>query len=101
MCAGEIPSVGDFVMYRGWCFEVLHADDKKILQVRVDRLVGAAAGEAGQNATTTTESGNEEMDEQGQMAGEDYLEGAHETESGSHSSGTDSGPFPPQPTVPQ
>lgn len=41
MCAGEIPSVGDFVMCRGWSFEVLHADDKKILQVKVDRLIGA------------------------------------------------------------
>jgi CBS domain containing-hemolysin-like protein len=41
MCAGEIPNVGDFVMSRGWCFEILNADDKKILQVKVDRLVGA------------------------------------------------------------
>jgi hypothetical protein len=41
MCSGEIPNVGDFVMSRGWCFEILHADDKKILQVKVDRLVGA------------------------------------------------------------
>jgi hypothetical protein len=41
MCAGEIPHVGDFVMSRGWCFEIMHADDKKILQVKVDRLVGS------------------------------------------------------------
>lgn len=41
MCAGEIPHVGDFVMVRGWCFEIMHADDKKILQVSVERLVGA------------------------------------------------------------
>lgn len=41
MCAGEIPNVGDFVMSRGWCFEIVHADDKKILQVKVDRLIGA------------------------------------------------------------
>lgn len=40
MCAGEIPNTGDFVMFRGWCFEVVNADDKKILQVRVERLVG-------------------------------------------------------------
>lgn len=40
MCAGEIPNIGDFVMCRGWCFEIAHADDKKILQVRVERLVG-------------------------------------------------------------
>mmetsp|Transcript_15730 Transcript_15730/g.28345 ORF Transcript_15730/g.28345 Transcript_15730/m.28345 type:complete len:390 (+) Transcript_15730:198-1367(+) len=41
MCAGEIPHVGDFVMSRGWCFEIMNADDKKILQVKVERLVGA------------------------------------------------------------
>lgn len=41
MCAGEIPSTGDFVMSRGWCFEILNADDKKILIVRVERLVGS------------------------------------------------------------
>jgi len=41
MCAGEIPQIGDFVMSRGWCFEVMNADDKKILQVKVDHLVGA------------------------------------------------------------
>mmetsp|Transcript_102402 Transcript_102402/g.153471 ORF Transcript_102402/g.153471 Transcript_102402/m.153471 type:complete len:601 (+) Transcript_102402:2-1804(+) len=41
MCAGEIPHIGDFVMSRGWCFEIIHADDKKILQVKVDRLIGA------------------------------------------------------------
>merc|ERR1719491_2067731 len=41
MCSGEIPQVGDFVMSRGWCFEIMNADDKKILQVKVDRLVGA------------------------------------------------------------
>ena len=41
MCAGEIPQVGDFVMSRGWCFEIMNADDKKILQVKVDKLVGS------------------------------------------------------------
>jgi hypothetical protein len=41
MCAGEIPNIGDFVMSRGWCFEIMHADDKRILQVSVERLVGA------------------------------------------------------------
>lgn len=40
MCAGEIPKQDDFVMSRGWCFEVMSADDKKILQVQVCRLVG-------------------------------------------------------------
>jgi CBS domain containing-hemolysin-like protein len=41
MCAGEIPRVGDFVMSRGWCFEIMNADDKKVLVVRVERLLGA------------------------------------------------------------
>uniref|UniRef100_A0A7S4S0X6 CNNM transmembrane domain-containing protein n=1 Tax=Ditylum brightwellii TaxID=49249 RepID=A0A7S4S0X6_9STRA len=40
MCAGEIPRTGDFVMSRGWTFEVTNADEKKILQVKVERLVG-------------------------------------------------------------
>jgi CBS domain containing-hemolysin-like protein len=46
MCAGEIPRVGDFVMSRGWCFEILNADDKKILQVKVERLLGSFEDEA-------------------------------------------------------
>ena len=41
MCAGEIPCVGDFVMSRGWSFEVMHADDKRVLVVKVERLIGA------------------------------------------------------------
>lgn len=46
MCAGEIPCTDDFVMARGWCFEILHADDKRVLQVKVDRLLGAFAEKA-------------------------------------------------------
>lgn len=53
MCAGEIPSVGDFVMSRGWCFDIVQADDKRILLVRVERLTGALDddedGEPGEN----------------------------------------------------
>jgi CBS domain containing-hemolysin-like protein len=41
MCAGEIPRVGDFVMSRGWSFEIMHADDKRVLTVKVERLLGA------------------------------------------------------------
>lgn len=41
MCAGEIPTVGDFIMSRGWCFEIVNADDKRILQAKVERLTGA------------------------------------------------------------
>ena len=40
MCAGEIPATGDLVMSRGWCFEIEHADDKRILLARVERLLG-------------------------------------------------------------
>jgi len=40
MCAGEIPKVGDFILSRGWSFEIVDADPKKILTVRVERLVG-------------------------------------------------------------
>lgn len=45
MCAGEIPGVGDFVMSRGWSFEIMNADDKKILLVKVERLVGSLEAE--------------------------------------------------------
>ena len=38
--AGEIPRVGDFVMSRGWNFEVVEADEKRIFQVKVERLLG-------------------------------------------------------------
>jgi Transporter associated domain len=40
MCAGEIPAIGDIVMSRGWCFEIENADDKRILLVKVERLLG-------------------------------------------------------------
>lgn len=40
MCAGEIPHVGDFVLSRGWSFEVTNADEKRILSVKVERLIG-------------------------------------------------------------
>jgi CBS domain containing-hemolysin-like protein len=41
MCAGEIPSIGDFIMSRDWCFEIVNADVKRVLQVKVERLTGA------------------------------------------------------------
>lgn len=41
MCAGEIPSVGDFIMSRGWSFEIAASDDKKVLLVKGERLIGA------------------------------------------------------------
>lgn len=51
MCAGEIPNIGDFIMSRGWCFEVCNADDKRILQVRVERLTGALDTEEAEIST--------------------------------------------------
>jgi hypothetical protein len=51
MCAGEIPKQGDFVMTRGWCFEVMSADDKKILRLQVYRLVGAFDDESDHDET--------------------------------------------------
>lgn len=38
--AGEIPRVDDFVMSRGWKFEVVDGDEKRVFQVRVERLLG-------------------------------------------------------------
>jgi len=49
MCAGEIPMSGDFIMSRGWCFEILNADDKKILLVKVERLTGSFEDEGGES----------------------------------------------------
>lgn len=40
MCAGEIPNVGDFIVSRSWMFEIIDADPKRILNVKVERLVG-------------------------------------------------------------
>ena len=41
MCAGEIPKVGDFIVSRGWTFEIVDAEPKRILSVKVERCVGA------------------------------------------------------------
>ncbi len=40
MCAGEIPKIGDFIVTRGWTFEIIDADPKRIRSVKVERLVG-------------------------------------------------------------
>jgi Transporter associated domain len=45
MCAGQIPTAGDVIMCQGWCFEVANADDKRILQLHVERLTGGLKGE--------------------------------------------------------
>lgn len=44
-CAGAIPRVGDFVMSRGWNFEVVDGDEKRVFKVRVQRLLGFFEGE--------------------------------------------------------
>ena len=41
MCAGEIPKVGDFIVSRGWTFEITEADPKRILTVKVEKQLGA------------------------------------------------------------
>jgi len=51
--AGEIPRVGDFVMSRGWNFRVEEADEKRIFQVKVERLLGFFEGEGGENDDET------------------------------------------------
>lgn len=48
-CAGEIPRVGDFIMSRGWNFVVENADEKRIFQVKVERLLGFFEGEDGED----------------------------------------------------
>jgi putative hemolysin len=45
MCAGEIPKVGDFIVSRGWTFEIIDAEPKRIISVKVERLVGSLADE--------------------------------------------------------
>jgi CBS domain containing-hemolysin-like protein len=40
MCAGEIPKNGDFVVTRGWNFEIIDADPKRIRTVKVEKLLG-------------------------------------------------------------
>jgi len=39
MCAGEIPKVDDFILSRGWSFEVKEADLRRILMVKVEKLI--------------------------------------------------------------
>mmetsp|Transcript_4843 Transcript_4843/g.12166 ORF Transcript_4843/g.12166 Transcript_4843/m.12166 type:complete len:675 (+) Transcript_4843:2-2026(+) len=47
-CAGEIPRVGDLVMSRGWNFQVVDGDEKRVFQVKVERLLGFFDGEDGE-----------------------------------------------------
>jgi len=53
MCAGEIPKVGDFVLSRGWSFEIVEADPKKILTVKVERLLGCFEDEDQEDKSKT------------------------------------------------
>ena len=56
MCAGEIPAVGDFVMCNGWCFEIRDANDKRVLQVNVERLTGAFLPDEDESAEAGAEN---------------------------------------------
>ena len=49
MCAGEIPKIGDFILSRGWSFEIVEADPKKISTVKVERLIGFYENEDGED----------------------------------------------------
>ena len=40
MCAGEIPKAGDCIVTRGWQFEIIDAEPKRIRTVKVERLLG-------------------------------------------------------------
>ena len=40
--AGEIPKPGDIILIDKWQFEIMDADERRILQVSVEKLVGAA-----------------------------------------------------------
>lgn len=40
MCAGEIPREGDFIVTRGWQFEIIDAEPKRVRTVKVERLLG-------------------------------------------------------------
>jgi hypothetical protein len=60
MCAGEIPKKDDFIMCRGWCFEVTSADEKRILSLHVEQLIGVESEEKGED----TGDGEEEIDQE-------------------------------------
>ena len=68
-CAGEIPMEGDFVMSRGWNFEVIEVDSKRIFQVRVERLLGFFEGEEGEDQDDNDEESAAEIDANGDISG--------------------------------
>jgi Transporter associated domain len=73
MCAGEIPVVGDFVMSRGWCFEIIAADDKKVLQVKAERLLGGPRQDEDSNNSNNNNNRNvvdeDDYDDDGNFIG--------------------------------
>jgi len=79
MCAGEIPRVGDFVMSRGWSFEIMNADDKRVLAVKVERLIGAFDEEEDEETENQLLRGflkrKQEANEEEEDDGEDHLDG--------------------------
>mmetsp|Transcript_7480 Transcript_7480/g.15562 ORF Transcript_7480/g.15562 Transcript_7480/m.15562 type:complete len:247 (+) Transcript_7480:128-868(+) len=44
--AGEIPNKGDAVFVGNWGFEILAANERRILEVQVDRLLGGDSSDA-------------------------------------------------------
>ena len=69
MCAGEIPKVGDFVMSRGWSFEMKGADEKKISFIEVERLLGYHDGSKDQYSEDDLDDGHLELNDEGDNDG--------------------------------
>eukprot|EP00592_Proboscia_alata_P001324 CAMPEP_0194374298 /NCGR_PEP_ID=MMETSP0174-20130528/22702_1 /TAXON_ID=216777 /ORGANISM="Proboscia alata, Strain PI-D3" /LENGTH=628 /DNA_ID=CAMNT_0039153783 /DNA_START=566 /DNA_END=2452 /DNA_ORIENTATION=- len=69
MCAGEIPKVGDFVMSRGWSFEMKGADEKKISFIEVERLLGYHDGSKDQYPEDDLDDGHLEQNDEGDNDG--------------------------------
>lgn len=79
MCAGEIPRIGDFVMSRGWCFEIMNADDKRVLAVKVERLLGSFDEDENEEAENNVLRGFLKRNQKPDDAAEgDDLNGSHE-----------------------
>jgi len=60
MLAGEIPHNSDFMMTRGWSFQITQADEKKILNVRVEKLLGDEDYDEDQRSHANDERDNDE-----------------------------------------
>lgn len=68
--AGEIPKPGDIILVDKWQFEIIHADERRILEVEVEKMVGVGVGgegeedeEGGKKRKGRQEGGEEEEEE--------------------------------------